>query len=217
MSEQNTTSQSPGCGRRLWSFIKALFRLTVLALILGLLGVGIFYGFQLYQQYNYVVEKSIPDLKQAQAYQEQTNQQLQENIRALNGRINELEAQNDMLKQSPSPGMQHQLRYGCRNRAYGLNPVDSLRLFMLAAARPAAPAAADQAVTNQESGRSRWHSILHFAQHLIDHLFTFEPVFRFPAWFEPPPLCTEIGHLGDHFVPFARVDFLEYGLCRPGF
>lgn len=100
MSETNSTPQSPGCGQRIWLLFVALFKLTLVAIFLGFVGIATFYGLQLYQQYSFVVNRDIPLMRQAQANQEQVNDQTAQNMRNLQQRINELESQNDMLKQS---------------------------------------------------------------------------------------------------------------------
>jgi hypothetical protein len=82
-------------------FLRFLIRLVLVLLLAVLLGTGIYFGIPaLYRRYIQPVERNLAQVNDAQARQEETNQQLDQQLEALQARLEKLELQNDSHKQA---------------------------------------------------------------------------------------------------------------------
>jgi predicted nucleic acid-binding Zn-ribbon protein len=104
MSDENTSSQPPSVGERMGSafktFIIALFRLIVLAIMLGVIGVVVFWGIPLlYRQYVLPFQNRMLALEEAQVSQGQDLLDITESLEEIQSRMNDMEVQNDTTKQ----------------------------------------------------------------------------------------------------------------------
>jgi TolA-binding protein len=81
--------------------LRFLIRLVLVILLAVLLGAGIYFGVPaLYRRYIQPVERNLAQVNDAQARQEGINQQMDQQLEALQSRLEKLELQNDTHKQT---------------------------------------------------------------------------------------------------------------------
>jgi chromosome segregation ATPase len=106
MTDENLSREETTFGQRLriaaGAFLRALFRLFVIVVVLGLLGLAVFYGVRQVNHYYESTQQSLRRLQDAQAGQRESARQMAENIEALKKRLNAIEIQNDNQKQAIS-------------------------------------------------------------------------------------------------------------------
>ena len=105
MSNDKTPPPSPSFIERLgfafMAFLRALIRLLAVLVMAAILGILIFYAVPLlYRTYIQPIQTSITHLQDAQALQDQTNQQLLQQLSDFQGRVDSLEVQADTDKQT---------------------------------------------------------------------------------------------------------------------
>lgn len=105
MSNDKTSPPSPSFIERLgfafMAFLRALIRLLAVLIMAAILGILIFYAVPLlYRTYIQPIQTSITHLQDTQALQDQTNQQLLQQLSDVQGRVDNLEVQADTDKQT---------------------------------------------------------------------------------------------------------------------
>jgi hypothetical protein len=83
------------------AFVRALITLLAIVLVIGLVAAAVIYGGPaLYRQYVAPIQNDLTQLQNGQIQQEQTNQQFSQRMDNLQGRITDLESQQDTAKQT---------------------------------------------------------------------------------------------------------------------
>lgn len=105
METKTSPTPPPSFGERmriaLEAFLRALLRLIAIVIVGALIGLGLFWGIpKLYNNYVQPLQRSVQQIEDQQAQQEQTNQQLLQQLVVLQQRIDALEARNDTAKQN---------------------------------------------------------------------------------------------------------------------
>ncbi|MEW5871999.1 MAG: hypothetical protein AB1894_22205 [Chloroflexota bacterium] len=104
MSQESPTNNTVSFGKRLRLafsiFLRALFRLIIIAMVLGLLAVIVIGVPALYRQYVLPVQGDLQQLKETQTHLEDINQQLNQQLNEMNNRLNALEIRGDADKQA---------------------------------------------------------------------------------------------------------------------